>query len=106
MQFGQLKRREFITLLGGVTVWPLTVGAQKPRKLFRIGYLNAAIPGVLPVEQRAIAAFIMGLAEHGLVQDRDFVIEYRLTDSQRSPQNSSTSRSMFSSQSARSRPWL
>ena len=80
MQFAQLKRREFITLLGGATVWPLTVRAQKPGKLFRIGYLNAAIPGVLPVEQRAIAAFIMGLAERGLVQDRDFVIEYRYGD--------------------------
>jgi hypothetical protein len=58
----------------------VTVRAQKPGKLFRIGYLNAAIPGVLPVEQRAIAAFIMGLAERGLVQDRDFVIEYRYGD--------------------------
>jgi hypothetical protein len=75
-----MQRREFITLLGGATVWPLTVRAQKPGKLFRIGYLNAAIPGVLPVEQRAIAAFIMGLAERGLVQDRDFVIEYRYGD--------------------------
>jgi ABC transporter substrate binding protein len=37
-------------------------------------------PGVLPVERRAIAAFIMGLAERGLVQDRDFVIEYRYGD--------------------------
>ena len=76
-----MKRREFITLLGGaVATWPLAARAQKPGKLFRIGYLNAAIPGVLPVEQRAISAFIMGLAERGLVQDRDFVIEYRYGD--------------------------
>jgi putative tryptophan/tyrosine transport system substrate-binding protein len=76
-----MKRRDFITLLGGaVAAWPLAADAQKPGKLFRIGYLNAAIPGVLPVEQRAIAAFIMGLAERGLVQDRDFVIEYRYGD--------------------------
>ena len=76
-----MRRREFITLLGGAAAaWPVAARAQKPGKLFRIGYLNAAIPGVLPVEQRAIAAFIMGLAERGLVQDRDFVIEYRYGD--------------------------
>jgi putative tryptophan/tyrosine transport system substrate-binding protein len=74
-----IERRKFLaTLLGGAAaVWPLAARAQKPGKLFRIGYLNAAIPGVLPVEQRAIAAFIMG---RGLVQDRDFVIEYRYGD--------------------------
>ena len=75
-----MRRRQFISLLGGAAAWPLAARAQKPGKLFRIGYLNAAIPGVLPVEQRAIAAFIMGLAERGLVQDRDFVIEYRYGD--------------------------
>jgi putative ABC transport system substrate-binding protein len=74
-------RREVIAALGGAAVvWPLATRAQQPGKLSRIGYLHAAIPGVLPVEQRAIAAFIMGLAERGLVQDRDFVIEYRYGD--------------------------
>jgi putative ABC transport system substrate-binding protein len=71
-------RRKFVTLLGGATVWPLLVRAQKPAKFFRIGYLNAGAP--LPGEQRAIAAFVMALAEHGLVQGRDFVIEYRYGD--------------------------
>jgi putative ABC transport system substrate-binding protein len=76
-----VKRRQFITLLGGAAAaWPLAARAQKPGKLFRIGYLNAAIAGALPVEQRAIAAFITGLTERGLVQDKDFVIEYRYGD--------------------------
>ena len=77
-----MKRREFITLLGGTAAtWPLAARAQQPGKLVRIGYLNAGSPQT-PAERHFIAAFIKGLAEHGLVEGRDFVIEYRYGENQ------------------------
>jgi putative tryptophan/tyrosine transport system substrate-binding protein len=75
-----MRRREFIAFLASaVTTGPCAALAQHPGKLFRIGYLIAG-PSGLPVHETSIAGFIRALAEQGLVQGRNFVIEYRYGD--------------------------
>jgi ABC-type uncharacterized transport system substrate-binding protein len=70
-----VKRREFMTLLGGAAVaWPLAARAQQPGKMPTIGYLG----GATATSQRAwVAAFVQRLGELGWNEGRTVTIEYR-----------------------------
>ncbi len=73
MPFDQLKRREFITFLGGAAAWPLGARAQRPT-LPLVGYLDA---GTSASVANLIANFRRGLADSGFVDGQNVVIEYR-----------------------------
>jgi putative ABC transport system substrate-binding protein len=69
-----MRRREFITLIGGAGVtWPLRARAQK-RRMPVIGFLH---PGSDGASAHIISAFRLGLAETGYVEGRDVEIEFR-----------------------------
>jgi putative ABC transport system substrate-binding protein len=69
-----MRRREFLTLLGGAAVaWPLAARAQ-PGNLPVVGYLNSA----RELQYRHLtAAFRKGLAEGGFTEGRNVAVEYR-----------------------------
>jgi len=59
-----MKRREFITLVGGSAAWPLAVCAQQPEQMRRVGVLmNRAADD--PEGQAGVAAFQTGLEQLG-----------------------------------------
>lgn len=73
-----MRRREFITLVGGATVWPLTGRAQNPATP-TIGFLNGASPKAYA---QNVAAFLQGLKEANYIAGQNVAIEYRWAEGQ------------------------
>jgi putative tryptophan/tyrosine transport system substrate-binding protein len=71
-----VKRRDFITLLGGgVVAWPLATRAQQTGKVARIGFLRYASP-----HQKHFNGFREGLRANGYIEGQNIVIEQRYAD--------------------------
>jgi hypothetical protein len=73
-----MRRREFITLLGGAAAWPSTVCAQQPAMPV-VGFLRSAAAAG---SGELVGAFRQGLKEAGFVEGQNVAVEYRFADDQ------------------------
>jgi ABC-type uncharacterized transport system substrate-binding protein len=72
-----MKRRDFITLLGGAAAWPVAAQAQQGGKVWRVGMLETISPALNAANLEALRG---GLRHLGYVEGKNLVIEYRSAD--------------------------
>ena len=68
-----MRRREFITLLGGTAAWSATARAQ-PSRMPVVGFLNAGSPAGYAVY---VTGFLKGLNESGYVEGKNVTVDYQ-----------------------------
>jgi hypothetical protein len=78
-----MRRREFITLLGAATAWPIAARAQQAGRLVRIGVLGPTLSNPPAIEQ--YRAFRTRLTELGFQEGQNVTIDYRPVDDPRGP---------------------
>ena len=71
-----MKRREFITLLGGMAAWPLAARAQQAERIRRVGVLTGSAPDDADAQTR-LAALRQGLQKFGWIEGRNLQIDAR-----------------------------
>jgi putative tryptophan/tyrosine transport system substrate-binding protein len=72
-----MKRRKFITLLGGAAAWPIAARAQPSGGMPSVGYLTLGQPGSTPEEQARHAALRQALEKLGWTEGRNIRIDFR-----------------------------
>jgi putative tryptophan/tyrosine transport system substrate-binding protein len=72
-----MRRRDFITLVGGAAAWPIAARGQATGKMPTVGFLNGASASEFADQT---AALHRGLAEDGYVESRNVLIEYRYAE--------------------------
>jgi putative ABC transport system substrate-binding protein len=75
-----VRRREFITTLGGAAAWPLTARAQQQPAVPVIGYLSPISP--IGIGQTALTGVRQGLRDTGFVEGQNLIVEYRWAEGQ------------------------
>jgi putative ABC transport system substrate-binding protein len=74
-----MRRREFITLLGSATAWPLAAGGQQPAGVPVIGFLHSGWKRAHPM---IVNAFRQGLSDAGYAEGHNVAIDFRWADTQ------------------------